>query len=48
MGLFDSWADILSAATPWSEAEAEAVKGGSSEESTPADGGDAGKVEVRI
>ena len=38
MGLFDSWADLLSAATPWSEAEAEAVSGGSGTAATPARG----------
>jgi hypothetical protein len=39
MGLFDSWADILSAATPWSEAEAEApVRGGVGTAATPAQG----------
>jgi hypothetical protein len=38
MGLFDSWADLLSAATPWSEAEAEAVSGGTGTAATPARG----------
>lgn len=36
MGFFDSISDMLSAATPWSEHQAEAVAGGSSDKRTPA------------
>jgi ubiquinol-cytochrome c reductase subunit 6 len=34
MGFFDSWSDLVAAATPWSAVEAEAASGGS--ENTPA------------
>lgn len=36
MGFFDAITDLVSAVTPWTEHEAEAVSGGSSEEKTPA------------
>ncbi|PQE12206.1 hypothetical protein CJF31_00000377 [Rutstroemia sp. NJR-2017a BVV2] len=36
MGFFDSWSDLVAAATPWSTVEAEAVSGGASSEKTPA------------
>ncbi|KAF7957514.1 hypothetical protein EAE96_003091 [Botrytis aclada] len=47
MGFFDSWSDLVSAATPWSQAEAEAVSGGSSTEKTPAQKDDGGEGEVK-
>lgn len=50
MGFFDSFSDILSAAAPWSSAEAEgrgAVRGGVSEETTPAQKDDGGEGEVK-
>jgi ubiquinol-cytochrome c reductase subunit 6 len=34
MGFFDSWSDLVGAATPWTAVEAEAVSGDS--ESAPA------------
>jgi ubiquinol-cytochrome c reductase subunit 6 len=48
MGFFDSWSDLVSAATPWSQAEAEAVSGGSSTEKTPAQKDDAGEGEAKV
>jgi ubiquinol-cytochrome c reductase subunit 6 len=39
MGFFD----VIAAALPWSDAEAEAVKGGASTESTPANDSEGGK-----
>ncbi|KAH8600453.1 ubiquinol-cytochrome C reductase hinge protein-domain-containing protein [Bisporella sp. PMI_857] len=36
MGFFDSLSDLVSAATPWSQVEAEAVQGGTSTTETPA------------
>ncbi|QSZ34694.1 hypothetical protein DSL72_007549 [Monilinia vaccinii-corymbosi] len=47
MGFFNSWSDLVSAATPWSEAEAEAVSGGSSTEKTPAQKDNGGEGEVK-
>lgn len=41
MGFFD----VIAAALPWSDAEAEAVKGGASTESTPANDTEGGKEE---
>jgi hypothetical protein len=46
MGIFDSWADIVAAVTPWSEVEAEAVQGGTGTTGTPANEAE-GKSEVR-
>lgn len=48
MGFFDSLSDLVSAATPWSQAEAEAVSGGSSTESTPAQKDDGGEGEAKV
>ncbi|ESZ99378.1 ubiquinol-cytochrome c reductase complex subunit [Sclerotinia borealis F-4128] len=47
MGFFNSWSDLVSAATPWSQAEAESVSGGSSTEKTPAMKDDGGEGEVK-
>jgi ubiquinol-cytochrome c reductase subunit 6 len=51
MGFWDSFTDLIEAATPWSTVEAEAVqRGGAGSEKTPADkdeGGE-GEAEVRI
>lgn len=44
MGFFD----VISAALPWSESEAEAVKGGSSTQSTPANEGGEGEGEAKV
>lgn len=43
MGFFDSFYELVEAATPWSDVQAEAVSGDSGEEKTPAakDGGEA-------
>ncbi|KAH8668131.1 ubiquinol-cytochrome C reductase hinge protein-domain-containing protein [Tricladium varicosporioides] len=38
MGFFDSWSDLVAAVTPWSESEAEAVKGDAGTDSTPVQG----------
>jgi len=43
MGFFD----IVAAALPWSESEAEAVRGGASTVSTPANSGDKGEGEAK-
>lgn len=48
MGFFDSWNDLVSAATPWSHVEAEAVSGGSSTEKTPAQKDDGGEGEAKV
>jgi len=46
MGFFDSWSDLVSAATPWSHVEAEAVSGGSGTDKTPAQKDDGGEGEA--
>jgi len=46
MGFFDSLSDLWEAAAPWSQGEAEAVSGGSSEEKTPAQKDDGGEGEA--
>lgn len=48
MGFFDSWSDLVSAATPWSQVEAEAVSGGSSTTSTPAQKDNGGEGEAIV
>jgi ubiquinol-cytochrome c reductase subunit 6 len=49
MGFWDSFSDLVEAATPWSTVEAEAVtRGGTGEDKTPADKGEGeGEAEVR-
>lgn len=48
MGFFDSWSDLVAAATPWSESEAEAVKGGAGTDSTPAQGQEKSEDEPKV
>jgi ubiquinol-cytochrome c reductase subunit 6 len=48
MGFFDSWSDLVAAATPWSQVEAEAVSGGSSTEKNPALSDDGGEGDAKV
>jgi hypothetical protein len=48
MGFFDTWSDLVAAATPWTAVEAEAVSGGSSTEKTPAQKDDGGEGEAKV
>jgi hypothetical protein len=48
MGFFDTWSDLVTAATPWTAVEAEAVSGGSSTEKTPAQKDDGGEGEAKV
>lgn len=47
MGFFDALTDLVSAATPWTEHQAEAVSGGSSDQKTPANASE-GEGEVVV
>jgi hypothetical protein len=48
MGFFDSWSDLVTAATPWSQVEAEApTSGGASSTKTPASYGE-GEGEAKV
>ena len=49
MGFWDSFTDLIEAATPWSTVEAEAVpRGGTGSEKTPADKDDGGEGEAEV
>lgn len=48
MGFFDSFTDLVAAATPWSQVEAEAVSGGSGTDKTPAQKDDGGEGEAKV
>ncbi|TAQ87402.1 hypothetical protein B7494_g4268 [Chlorociboria aeruginascens] len=48
MGFFDSWSDLVSAATPWGTAEAEAVSGGTGTDKTPAQKDEGGEGEAKV
>ena len=49
MGIWDSFTDLVEAATPWSTVEAEAAQGDSSADSTSAQPEDGeGEAKVRI
>ena len=49
MGFWDSFSDLIEAATPWSTVEAEAVqRGGTVSEKTPADKDEAGEGEAEV
>jgi len=48
MAFFDIFTDLVAAATPWSQVEAEAVSGGSSTDKTPAQKDDGGEGEAKV
>jgi ubiquinol-cytochrome c reductase subunit 6 len=49
MGFWDSFTDLVEAATPWSTVEAEAVtRGGAGSDKTPADKDDGGEGETEV
>lgn len=49
MGFWDSFTDLIEAATPWSTVEAEAApRGGAGSEKTPADKNDGGEGEAEV